>query len=101
MRIIDNKKIDLTNDEWDMYERIVKSYTTNSLNGEDLFIDLFETNEEGIIIFLRPPSKRHTSFEVFLFLVAIFQQQHMRILYNRVDDICTQMKNKIKELDKK
>ena len=99
MKIIDNKKIDLTQDEWDMYQKIVKSYTNLTNKGEDLFIDLFETNEDGIIVFLKPPSKRQTSLEVFLFLMAVFQHQHLRLMYKQVNDVCDQMKNKINEFD--
>ncbi len=101
MKIIDNKKIDLTEDEWAMYEKIVKSYTTLTNNGEDLFIDLFETDKDGIIMFLKPPSKRQTSFEVFLFLMSIMQHQHLRMMHKQVDDICNQMKEKMNEITKK
>lgn len=100
-RVIDNKKVDMTNDEWLMYEKIVKSYTTLTNKGEDLFIDLFEVDENGIIIFLKPPSKRQTSFEVFLFLMSLFQHQHLRLMYNQVADICNQMKEKMREFDEK
>ena len=99
--IIDNKKINLTTDEYTSYLNLVKSYTTATNKGEDLFIDLFETDDNGIILFLKPPSKRQISFEIFLFLMAIFQHQHVRVLYSQVDDICCQMKNKMAELDKK
>ena len=61
-RIVDSKKLEMTDDEWNMYSQIVKSYTDLHGKGEDLFIDLFETNDNGIIIFLKPPSKRRTSF---------------------------------------
>lgn len=101
MVIIDNKKVDLTQDEADMFTKIVKSYTTTSNRGEDLFIDLFESDTNGIIIFLKPPSKRQTSFEVFLFLMSIFQNQHLRLIYKEVDNICSQMKDKMNELDEK
>lgn len=101
LHVINNKKIDLTYDEWDMYQKIVKSYTSATNKGEDLFMDLFETDNNGIIMFLRPPSKRQTSFEIFLFLMAIQQQQHIRIMYAQVADICKQMKDKMSELDKK
>lgn len=100
MRAIDNKKIDLTEDEWDMYLKITKSYTTPTNKGEDLFIDLFETDEDGIIVFLKPPSKRQTSFEVFLFLMSVMQHQHLRLMHKQVDDICDQFRSKIKELGK-
>lgn len=91
----------MTNDEWSLYDKIVKSYTTLTNKGEDLFIDLFETDDHGIIIFLKPPSKRQTSFEVFLFLMALQQQQHIRLMYQQVDDVCAQMKNKLKEISSK
>lgn len=101
MHIVDNKKIEMTDDEWSLYQKIVKSYTSLTNKGEDLFIDLFETDNNGIIIFLKPPSKRQTSFEVFLFLMALQQQQHIRLMYQQVDDVCAQMKNKLKELSSK
>ena len=101
LRIIDNKKIEMTSDEWGMYEKIVKSYTTLTNKGEDLFIDLFETDDNGIIIFLKPPSKRQTSFEVFLFLMSIMQHQHLRIMQSQVTDVVRQMKAKIVEVDEK
>lgn len=101
MRIIDNKKIDLTNDEWAMYQNIVKSYTTLTNKGEDLFMDLFETDEAGIITFLKPPSKRQTSFEVYLFLMSVMQHQHLRLIYKETGNIASQFKEKMKELDAK
>jgi hypothetical protein len=101
MKVIDNKKIDLTEDEWNMYIKIVKSYTTITNKGEDLFADLFETDDNGVIIFLKPPSKRQTSFEVFLFLMSIMAHQHLRLMHKEVGDICSQMKEKMKELDEK
>jgi hypothetical protein len=97
--VIDNKKIDLTNDEILMYQKIVKSYTSLTNKGEDLFMDLFETNENGIITFLKPPSKRQTSFEIFLFLMSIFQHQHLRIMHSQVTEMCAHMSDKISELD--
>lgn len=97
LMIIDNKKIDMTSDEWAMYEKIVKSYTSLTNRGEDLFIDLFESDDNGIIIFLKPPSKRQTSFEVFLFLMSLMQHQHLRLMQKQIDDLCDQVREKIKD----
>ena len=72
IRIVCNKKLDMTDDEFKMYENIVKSYTTANNKGEDLFIDLFESNNEGIITFLIPPSKRQTSLEILFQTFRIF-----------------------------
>lgn len=95
--VIDNKRVDLTNDEESMYRKIVQSYTTLTNRGEDLFIDLFETDNNGIIIFLKPPHIRQTSFEVFLFLMSIMQHQHLRQMHAQIDDMCAQVKEKLKD----
>jgi hypothetical protein len=94
IRVVDNKKLDMTDDEWTMYQQIVKSYTTLSNKGEDLFMELFETDEEGIIVFLRPPSKRQTSLQVFLFLMALMQHQHLRSMQKQVAEAIAEMKKK-------
>ena len=101
IKVVDNKKLDMTDDEWNLYQKIVKSYTTATNKGEDLFIDLFETDQEGIIIFLKPPSRRQSTLEVFLFLMALFQHQHLRLMHKEVSSICNQMKEKMHELDEK
>lgn len=100
IQIIDNKKVEMTSDEHVMYMKIVKSYTTPTNKGEDLFIDLFETDDNGIILFLKPPSKRQTSFEIFLFLMALMQHQHLRIMRQQVDDLAEEMKQKTRQLER-
>lgn len=97
-RIINNKRIDLTEDEWRLYQEICKSYDRPNFKGSDLFAELFETDAKGIITYLRPPT-RFTSMEVFLFMMSIFMHQHVREMYHQVDDICLQMKEKIKNVD--
>lgn len=84
----------MTEDEWGMYQKIVQSYTTATNKGEDLFKDLFETNNDGIIIFLKPPSKFRTSFEVFLFLMSLMQHQHLRLMRQEVDAVLAELKKK-------
>lgn len=92
IKVIDNKKVEMTEDEWSMYQKIVKSYTDVTGKGEDLFIDLFQTDDNGIIVFLRPPSKRRTSLEVFLFLMALMQHQHLRQMHQQVDEAVAEIK---------
>lgn len=87
IRVVNNRKLEMTDDEWDIYQKIVQSYTDVTGKGEDLFIDLFETSDDGIIVLLKPPSKRRTSLEIFLFLMALMQQQHLRLMWKEVDEI--------------
>jgi len=78
IRIIDNKKIDLTDSEFRLYQEICSAYDTTTFQGKDLFKGLFETNDDGLIIFLKPSNKPYASMEVFLFLISIMVHQHLR-----------------------
>ena len=91
----------MTNDEFAMYSAICKSYDDGNTRGSELFVDLFESDDHGIIVFLRPPSKRATSLEVFLFLVALMTQQHLRIMYAQFDSMAQEIKNKNKEYEER
>ena len=42
LQIIDNKRVSMTPDEHQMYQKIIQSYTTQFIKGEDLFVDLFD-----------------------------------------------------------
>ncbi len=79
-----------------MYLDIVESYTKVPYQkGEDFFIDLFETNEQGMIVFLKPPSQRQVSLEIFLFMMCVMQHQHIRNMYNQVESLSKQLTKKI------
>jgi hypothetical protein len=98
IRIIDNKKLDMTEDEWKMYNQICRSYDRQSFKGEELFKDLFETDDNGTVVYLRPPSNRHTSMEVIFFMSNLMTHQHLRIMHNQVDNLCKEVKEKIEKM---
>lgn len=101
LRIIDNKKVEMTNDEWRQYEEISISYDDKAANfkGSDLFSGLFETDDNGIIMYLNPPSTKRMSFEIYLFLMSLMQHQHLRLMHNQIDDVCGQVKSKLNQID--
>lgn len=85
----------MTDDEFSLYNRIIASYTINNNNGEDLFEGLFETDNDGNITMLIPPSKRQTSFEVWLFLMSLQQNQQLRLMRSLIDYELKQIKDLI------
>jgi len=100
IKIIDNKKVDMTHDEWLYYQSICKSYDRQNFKGEDLFKDLFESDDAGRIVFIKPPSTRHTSMEVFLFISILFQHQSIRYMHNQVAVMCKKTQDKLDEIEK-
>ena len=98
LRIIDNKRVDITGDEFKAYEELCKSYNRPNFEGKDLFKNLFETDEKGTIIFLRPPGKKFVSLEVITFLQNIMVHQHLRLMYDEIDSATKEIKRQSAEL---
>lgn len=100
IKIVDNKKIDLTDDEFKQYNNICKSYDRQNFKGADLFKGLFDTDADGIIINLNPPAKYYTSFEVFLWLMKLMQHQHLRIMRAQQQAMVDETKKIVNQLIK-
>ena len=91
LRVIDNKRIDLTDTEWTLYQEICSSYDSAHRKGKDLFVGLFETNDKGLIVFLKPPTRKYSSMEVYMFLVGIMVHQHLGSACDQVDLLAQKM----------
>lgn len=99
LRIINNKRIDLTQEEFELYEKLCKTYSRDHFDGKDLFNDLFETDKDGMIVFLRPPSSTF-SMEIVIFLQNIMTHQHLRKIYKEHDEALSELKSLLNELRK-
>ena len=97
-RIIDHKRIDMTNDEYTLFQKICESYDRPNFQGSELFKNHFETNEHGIIIFVRPPSQQYSSLEVYCFLVSLMVNQHLRISQEQNMSLLKEVTEKTAEL---
>lgn len=96
IRIIDHKKVDLTDDEWRLYQEICKAYTKPNSQGSHLFSGLFETDDNGIILFVRPPTQ-YCTMEVVVYVMSVMQHQHLRIMHRRVDEAIAEMKTEARK----
>jgi hypothetical protein len=97
IHIIDNKKVWMTPDERKMYEIICEGYNRPNFQGKDLFQDHFETNEAGVILFVKPPHKKYSSMEVFTFLVSLQVNQHLRISQEQMQSLVSEVEKEITE----
>lgn len=98
LRIINNKKVDLTDSEFKLYQEICRSYDRINFKGEDLFKDLFESDSNGMIIFLKPPqNKAPFTIEVYLYLMSVMVHQHLGQGCTVLEDTVTEAKKVIAE----
>ena len=102
IRIIDNKKVWVTDDEFRYYGEICKGYDRPNFQGSELFKDHFEVNNDGIIIFVKPPYKQYSSLEVYTFLISLMVNQHLRLsrdqMMSFVKEASTKFEKELKEL---
>ena len=99
LRVIDNKRVDLTDSEFKLYQEICLSYDRPNFEGKDLFKGLFETDKNGIIIFMVPPKSKYTSMEVYMFLVSVMIHQHLGTACEHVDKLVLNLDAKLKAAD--
>lgn len=99
IKIIDNKKISMTIAEWEMYQSICRAYDRPAFNGEELFKNLFDSNDEGIITFIKPPSSRFTSMEVFFFIASLAIHQHIREMYNVSRALFSHLNDRVSKIE--
>lgn len=94
----------MTPEEVKAYTDICRSYDRPNYKGDDLFIDLFETDNKGNITFIRSPSKQ-TSMEVFLFICALYEHQGRRLMEakeeERLNDLSKRFETRLNELSDK
>lgn len=96
IRIVHNKKLSMTDQEWEAYSNICRAYDRPNFKGDDLFIDLFDTDKHGNITFIKSPS-RQTSMEVFLFVCALYTHQGRRILEVKEEQRLEELSRKFEE----
>jgi len=87
IKIIHNTKVSMTDREYEDYESISRSYDRANFKGEDLFKGLFNTDDNGNIIYIGIPSGVQTSMEIFFFVCALYEHQKMRQWEERINEL--------------
>lgn len=101
IRIIDHKKVLITDAEYAYFKSICREYDRPNFKGEELFVDHFEVNDSGIIIFVRPPNKRYSSMEIYTFLVSLMVNQHLRVGQEQINSLISEARIEFQSLIKK
>lgn len=98
-RVIDYKKIDMSNDEWIYYQKLIKTFSTNDSSGSQYFHDLFDADDDGYIYMIHPPFGREIPWAVIMFLQNLMINQHERkrdrIFENKLQEFEDKIKEKI------
>ncbi len=77
----------------------MESYSKDNFDGKQLFDNLFETDKDGLIICLKPPTKTFT-LEVVTFLQNLMVHQHLRKIYKDFSEEIKEVRTLKNELQK-
>jgi hypothetical protein len=84
LRVVDYKQIDMTDEEFEYYEKLVQEFTLGTYSGKEQFRDIFEADGEGCITFIHPPIKKQVAWSVLFFLQNLMINQRLRRIEKRI-----------------
>jgi hypothetical protein len=85
-KIIDYKHVDMTEEEYEYYLQLVKEFTAGTSNGKDQFKDVFDVDEDGCIMLIRPPLRKSVGWAVLVFLQNLMINQRLRRMESWVQE---------------
>jgi hypothetical protein len=86
MKVIDHKKIDITDEEYEYYKEIVKYFTKDNNDGTEFFHDLFDVDSNGFITIIKPKLSFPVPWAVLFFLQQVMISQRLRLFDNRAKE---------------
>ncbi len=87
IRVIDHKGVDMTDEEFDYYNKLIQEFTYGTYEGKDQFHDVFDIDGSGCISLIRPPLKKQIGWAVLVFLQNLMINQRLRRMEKRIGEV--------------
>ena len=76
--VIDYKKVDMTEEEYNYYNDLIREFTYGNTSGKEQFRDMFDVDDDGCISLIRPPLKKEVGWAILVFLQNLMINQRLR-----------------------
>ena len=86
IRVVDYKAVDMTDEEFEYYNKLTQELTFGTYNAKEQFHDMFDVDENGYISMIRPPMKKEVYWAVIVFLQNLMLNQHIRKMENWIKE---------------
>ena len=80
IRIVDFKRLDMTDQEFEYYNQLVEAFSDDSYSGKQQFHDMFDVDNDGCITMIRPPIGKEVGWAILVFLQNLMINQRLRRL---------------------
>jgi len=103
-KVIDYKKVDMSDDEYNYYKHLVETFSDKDKNisGSIYFKDLFDTDKDGLITLIK--TEKVVPWAVLFFMQQLMLSQRIRLidgLLDRALKIESKINVKMEKLDDK
>lgn len=78
MKVIDYKKVDMTDEEHNYYKELVTQFTDDTTKGTEYFKDLFDVDDDGFIMLIKPT--KSIPWAILFFIQQLMISQRLRII---------------------
>ena len=75
---IDYQNVDISKEEYEYYQELIKQLTADNIDGKEYFRDLFNTDDRGFITLIKP--KNSIPWVILFFVQQIMISQRLRIM---------------------
>ncbi len=90
LRVVDYKHVDMEDEEFEYFQKLVSKFTYGTYFGKEQFKDLFEVDSEGCIQFINPPVDKEIAWSVLFFVQNLMINQRLRRIEKRVKECLKQ-----------
>lgn len=87
IRVIDHKAVDMTDEEFEYYNKIIEEFTYGIHNGKEQFHDIFDVDDDGCILLIRPSLKKQVAWAAIMFLQNLMINQRLRRMETKIKEI--------------
>jgi hypothetical protein len=90
LRVVDYKHVDMEDEEFEYFQKLVSKFTYGTYLGKEQFKDLFEVDADGCIQFINPPVDKEIAWSVLFFVQNLMINQRLRRIEKRVKECLKQ-----------
>ena len=87
IRVVDFKGVEMSDEEYEYYQKLVEEFTYANYDGKDQFHDMFEVDGEGCISMVKPPLKKEVGWAIIVFLQNLMINQRLRRMERKIKEI--------------
>lgn len=84
IRVIDYKKVEMMDEEYEYYQKIVNEFTQGNYDGKEQFKGMFDTDDDGCITIIHLPLKKEVAWVVIVFLQNLMLNQRIRRMEDQI-----------------